>query len=386
MGESPVLAAERHMEVQKYDVSAQAKVWKLIYGFADTMILRCAVDLGIADIITQHGQPMTLQELVANLPNKLHPINPHHLYRIMRYLVHMKLFTKQVDDDGVLRYGLQPAAKFITRGWDRSMVPALLFITDKEFMSPWHYLKDALAAGGDTTTAFEKALGKNIWDFMGENPSKNQIFNEAMACDTRLLTSALIKDCKDMFQGMKSLVDVGGGTGTALRAIAKAFPHIKCTVFDLPHVIADSPDYPEVRRLEGDMFKSIPSADAILMKSSVPALSVFFAKTVKLRLTTPECILHDWADDECIKILQRCKETVPRDGGKVIIVDIVLGMDPAKPYSNMKLCMDLDMMLNTGGKERTEEEWKKIILGAGFKGYKIKQISAVQSVIEAYPY
>ncbi|XP_058093546.1 (RS)-norcoclaurine 6-O-methyltransferase-like [Magnolia sinica] len=348
------------MEVQKSDQSAQAKIWKFIYGFVDTLVLRSAIELGIADIINNHGEPITLSDLATQLP--VQPTNTNNLFRIMRYLVHVKLFTKEVDDDGTVRYGLQPAAKFILKGWDRSMVPAIIAITDKDFMSPWHYLKDGLAGG--RTTAFEKALGKGIWDYMAENPAQNQLFNEAMACDTRLLTSALIRDCKDMFNGMKSLIDIGGGTGTALRAIAKAFPHMKCTVFDLPHVIADSPNYPEVDRVEGDMFKSIPSADAILMK----------------------CILHDWADDECIKILKQCKEAVPRDGGKVIIVDIVLDMDPVHPYNNMRLCMDLDMMLNTGGKERTEEEWKKLILSAGFSGYKIKHISAVQSVIEAYPY
>ena len=58
-----------------------------------------------------------------------------------------------------------------------------------------------------------------------------------------------------MFDGSRSVVDVGGGNGTALRAIAQAFPHLKCTVYDVPHVIADSPNHPEVERIQGDMFK-----------------------------------------------------------------------------------------------------------------------------------
>lgn len=77
---------------------------------------------------------------------------------------------------------------------------------------------------------------------------------------------------------------------------------------------------------------------------------------------------------------------MPQEGGKVIIVDIVLDLNSDRFYSHMRMCMDLDMMLNTGGKERTEEEWKKLIFDAGFAGYKIKCISTVQSVIEAYPY
>lgn len=249
------------MEVQKGDQAAQAKIWKFIYGFSETLVLRCAVELGIADIIGKHGDSMSLAELASKIP--VNSVNVDHLYRVMRFLVHMKLFSaRQVK--GELRYELEPAAKVLVKGWDKCMVPSILSITDKEFMAPWHYIKESL--GEDSPTAFEKALGTNIWDYMSENPEKNQLFNEGMACDSRLLTSALIRDCKDMFHGIGSLVDVGGGTGTALRAIAGAFPYMKCTVYDLPHVIADSPEYPEVTRVPGDMFKSIPSADAIIMK------------------------------------------------------------------------------------------------------------------------
>lgn len=99
-----------------------------------------------------------------------------------------------------------------------------------------------------------------------------------------------------------------------------------------------------------------------------------------------QCILHDWGDEDCVKILKKCKEAVPEEGGKVIIVDIVLDPKSSHPLTHMRMCMDLDMLLMTGGKERTEEEWKNLIQSAGYRGYKIKHISAVQSVIEAFPY
>lgn len=251
------------MQVQEDEhQAAQAKIWEIVYGFSDTLVLRCAIQLGIADIIHKHGDPISLAELASRIPANCR--NVDHLYRIMRNLVHMKLFSTRTID-GQLSYELEPAAKFLVKGSDQSMVPALLAISDVDFMAPWHHIKEDL--GGEcATTAFEKALGSSIWDYMAGNPAKNQLFNEAMACDSRLLTSALISGCKEMFDGIGSVVDVGGGTGTALRAIAQAFPHLKCTVYDLPHVIADSPNYPEVQRIEGDMFQSIPSADAILMK------------------------------------------------------------------------------------------------------------------------
>nr|DAD24234.1 TPA_asm: hypothetical protein HUJ06_025697 [Nelumbo nucifera] len=274
----------------------------------------------------------------------------------MRYMVHMKIFTKETLG-GEERYGLSPHGKFLVKGWDKSMASAILAITDEDFFAPWHCLKDVLAGEG---TAFEKALGKSIWAYVADHPEKNKLFNEVMACDTSFITSVLIQDCKDVFQGIKSVVDVGGGTGTAMRDIAKAFPHLKCTIYDLPHVIADSPDYPEVDRIAGDMFKHIPSADAILLK----------------------WILHDWDDGECIEILKRCKESVPREGGKVIIVDIVLDPESKDPLTKARLRLDLDMMVYTGGKERSEAEWKKLLNAAGFPGYKILHVAAVQS----FPY
>nr|AKO60153.1 S-adenosyl-L-methionine:O-methyltransferase [Papaver somniferum] len=348
------------MEATKSDQANQANIWKLIYGFAESLVLKCAIQLEIADTIHNHGEPMSLSELASKLP--VQPVNSDRLYRVMRYLVHMKLFNKEKTSiNGEFKYSLAPPAKFLIKGWEKSMVASILAINDKDFLAPWHHLKDGLSGDCD---AFEKALGKSIWVYMSENPEKNQLFNEAMACDTRLVTSALVNDCQSVFKGINTLVDVGGGTGTAVKAISKAFPHIKCSIYDLPHVIADSPEIPNVVKIEGDMFKAIPSADAILMK----------------------CILHDWNDDECIQILKKCKEAVPQEGGKVIIVDVVLNMDLTHPYSKIRLTLDLDMMLNTGGKERTVEEWKKLIDAAGFASFKITEISAVQSVIEAFPY
>lgn len=87
-----------------------------------------------------------------------------------------------------------------------------------------------------------------------------------------------------------------------------------------------------------------------------------------------------------MKILKNCREAVPEEGGKVIIVDVVLDPKSSHPLIHTRMSMDLDMLVMTGGKERTEEEWKTLIQSAGYRGYKIKHISAAQSVIEAFPY
>jgi hypothetical protein len=103
----------------------------------------------------------------------------------------------------------------------------------------------------------------------------------------------------------------------------------------------------------------------------------------------PACqtTLCDWGDDECIKILKNCKQAIsPRDaGGKVIIMDVVVGYG----QSNMKrletqVMFDLVMMA-VNGVERDEQEWKEMFIEAGFKDYKIRPVAGVMSVIEVYP-
>ncbi|KAJ7964120.1 O-methyltransferase [Quillaja saponaria] len=157
----------------------------------------------------------------------------------------------------------------------------------------------------DNLTPFDTAYGMNFWDYAGHNPKFNRIFNDAMASDAGLTASVVIEKCKGVFKGLESLVDVGGGTGTMAKAIAKEFEHLDCTVFDLPHVVADLQSSPDnLKYVGGDMFQAIPPADATLLKS----------------------ILHDWSDEECVKILKKCKEAVASKGkeGKVIIVDMVI--------------------------------------------------------------
>ncbi|KAH7842458.1 hypothetical protein Vadar_005542 [Vaccinium darrowii] len=101
---------------------------------------------------------------------------------------------------------------------------------------------------------------------MGHEPRFSHSFNEGMASDARLVTSVVIKDCKGVFKGLNSLVDVGGGNGTLAKAIADAFPKLECTVLDLPHVVAGLQGSGNLKFVGGDMFQTIPSTDAVLLK------------------------------------------------------------------------------------------------------------------------
>nr|GMD22937.1 retrovirus-related Pol polyprotein from transposon TNT 1-94 [Ipomoea batatas] len=87
-----------------------------------------------------------------------------------------------------------------------------------------------------------------------------------MASDTLLLMSLMRKHCRGVFEGLDSLVDVGGGTGMAARAIADEFPDMKCTVLDLPHVVAGLEGTKNLTYVAGNMFEAIPPSHAVFLK------------------------------------------------------------------------------------------------------------------------
>lgn len=98
-------------------------------------------------------------------------------------------------------------------------------------------------------------------------------------------------------------------------------------------------------------------------------------------------VLHDWGHEDCVKILKNCKKSIPprEKGGKVIIIDIVIGAGPSHvKHRELQSMFDLYIMI-VDGIERDEQEWEKIFLEAGFSGYKIIPVLGFRSIIEVYP-
>jgi trans-resveratrol di-O-methyltransferase len=242
----------------------QCHLYKHILSYIDSMSLKCAIQLGIPDIIHNHGQPITLPELVSKL--HIHPKKSSCVHRLMRLLVHSGFFSKTIvheNQEEEEAYTLTPSSRLLIKDKVTSLSPFVQAVLDPVVVNPWQFLGDWFQ--GSELTPFEKAHGMGLWDYCNQSPEYNNIFNEGMASDSRLM-SLVVKDYKPIFEGLGSLVDVGGGTGTVAKIISEAFPHMKCTVFDLPHVVANLKDSQNLKYVGGDMFQSIPSADAILFK------------------------------------------------------------------------------------------------------------------------
>ena len=90
-----------------------------------------------------------------------------------------------------------------------------------------------------------------------------------MACDARVLVPAMIHGCPEVFDGLSRLVDVGGDNGITLKVLVKAFPWLRGINFDQPHVVYVAAVISGVENVRGDMFESVPMANAAFLKVSM---------------------------------------------------------------------------------------------------------------------
>ncbi|KAG0454580.1 hypothetical protein HPP92_023872 [Vanilla planifolia] len=286
----------------------------------------------------------------------------------MRLLSHEGLFASHVTPDGEETFDLTTVSRFLLSTSIHCSSPFVRFILDRHFVDSSQMLGDWFRSPDVAPSSFEITHGKIFWDLIVERPQLNLIFNSAMESDSTFVMDIVTHVAREAFRGIDSLVDVGGGTGLAASKLVEAFPNLRCIVFDLP--------------------QSSPKRRGLPRPSSLLAATCLSRSPAQ---TPPylKWILHDWTDEECIKILKRCKEAIPprEKGGKLIIIDMVAGMgvNDAQITKETQLLFDLHMMINTTGKERDEEEWHNLFVVAGFSDYKITHSIGLRSIIEVYP-
>ncbi|PIN00589.1 Hydroxyindole-O-methyltransferase [Handroanthus impetiginosus] len=197
------------------EAQARVAIWKYVYGFTELAVVKCAIELGVPDILENHGGPMTLTQLSSALG-----CSPSAPYRIMRFLTHHRIFEEVKTDE-------EPSIAYIQTAFSRlllknSMAPLVQLATSPVILDSWHGLSKLVLANGNS--AFEVAHGQDLWHYAATNPSHNKMF--------------------------KALV---------------AFPSIRGINFDLPRVISFAPHFEGVENVQGDFFQSVPNADAALL-------------------------------------------------------------------------------------------------------------------------
>ncbi|KAK7374620.1 hypothetical protein VNO80_08056 [Phaseolus coccineus] len=315
----------------------QVHLYKHLFAHTiDVMSLKWMVELGIPDIIHNHGQPITLPKLVSIL--QVSPTKVRGVQSLLRYLAHTGFFEivsvhEHMEEKEA--YALTAASQLLVKDSDLCLAPMVEGFVDPGLTGVWSNLKKWTYE--DDLTLFGVSVGSNLWEFLDKNPACDEAFNETLAADSKMMNMAL-RGCNWVFEGVESIVDVGGGTGITAKAICEAFPNMKCIVLERP----------------------------VLLK----------------------LVLHNWNDKDCRKILENCKEAVFDKGrrGKVIVVDAVMNTsEDEEELKELKLLMDVSMTCLINGKERKEEEWKKLFVEAGFQSYKISPFTGYLSLIEIYP-
>jgi hypothetical protein len=229
-----------------------------------------------------------------------------------------------------------PMSDLLKSGVMRCM--PLMFHSDWNDIAWLHFI-DSIKT---SNTAFETAYGKQITDWLRENPQATQIFNEANAAKA-VGTHRAIINVYD-FSEFDTITDIGGGNGALMLELLSAYPEMKGIIIDLPNVIKATKDliakreYEDRCQLEACNF----FADQITAKSDVFLLSN---------------ILHDWPDDKCKMILENCRKAMKPES-KLLIIEMII---PPGNQPSMAKLLDLEMLVMTGGKERTEEEFRSLI-------------------------
>ncbi len=330
------------------DLPPPAQLMNFIIGKWVSKPIYVAAELGIADLLADG--PRSIEELAR--ASKSHAPS---LYRMMRGLASVGIF-RETDSR---QFELTPMAEFLKTGAMRSI--ALMFNSDWNDKA-WGLFLDSVKTGD---TAFEKAHGMSVSDWLEENPRAEEVFSNANAFKAANSHRAII-DVYD-FSDISTLTDIGGGKGTLLAEILDVNPQLKGTVAETPSVAKKAKEEIQARGFEDrcqvvecDFFKEVSSgSDAYLMSH----------------------ILHDWSDEKCRLILKNCYRAMKSES-KLLIVEMLvpLGNDP-----HISKLLDLEMLVITGGLERTEAEFKALLESSGFKILRVIPTKDSICIIEAVP-
>jgi hypothetical protein len=306
--------------------------------------------LGVADLLD--SGPQSAEELAPKVGAQ-----PGPLYRLMRATASVGVLAEGPDgkfSQTPMSEALRGSGPVSLRGW-------AMMQSQEWHMRGWEHLEYCVRTGKQAT---EKIYGKAPFELFEEMPGAAAIFNEAMTDLSRLDSPAVVEAYS--FEGIRSIVDVGGGHGLLLVTILQANPGLKGTLYEISAVIEGARSgllaqvMDRCTLVAGDMFSSVPpGADAYIMKH----------------------IIHDWSDDLSLKILKSCRSGV-NAGGKLLVVDNVI--QPGNGFDAGKF-LDLEMLIFPGGHERSEAQFRDLFAAAGWRLNDIVPTQSGACVVEGMP-
>jgi hypothetical protein len=333
----------------------QAVLYQLATAHYVSHALRVVTKLGVAE---------ELEDGPRHVDHLAHATGTHapSLARVLRLLVNAGVFAEPAAGE----FALTPLGECLrpdAPGSARAMV--MLFSGDR-LQESWRDLEYCVRTGNPV---YRKRGLDDPFNDPRRTPEETANFDAAMADFTRLAAMAVAAVYD--FAPLRTLIDVGGGNGALLIGILSVHPHLRGTVFDQPSAATRATEQIAARGLAerckaigGDFFKEVPSGgDAYLLKH----------------------VIHDWDDERAVAILKNCHRAMGK-GGKLLMVE---GVYPPRidqsVASRGAVANDVNMLVNTGGRQRSEAEFRALYRAAGFELTRIVPTPAGICVIEGVP-
>lgn len=319
---------------------------QMVVGNQVQQAIYVAVKLGIADALD--GEPVAVDDL-AQVTNA----DPDALFRLMRALAGFGIFAPE----GERQFSLTPLGALLRRDHPQSVHSFALWSGGVSYQA-FGGLEESVRTGGP---AFERIFGMEFFDYLSSHPESGTVFDEMMSRHTAPIAPGI---AEYGLAGVETVVDVGGGRGDLIAALLAEHPDLHGIVFEQPRLctstagrLRDAGVADRCEVVSGDIFESVPSADAYVLKS----------------------VVHGLGDDEAARVLENCRRAM-RPGGVVLLVEMLMpaGNDPGPAR-----LMDLLMLVGCHGRERTEAEFSELLSSAGFTLTAITPTKHAYVVIEA---
>jgi hypothetical protein len=323
------------------------RMMQMLTGFFVTQIAGAVATYSIADHLAKG--PATAEQI-----STIEGIDPSSTYRLLRACASLGLVTS----DG-LKFSATPLLGTLRANAPGSLHSLAIAWSAPGHWLPWGRFLDSVRTGESRTVP---ALGAKIWDYYAQNPEEGATFTHAM----HGFTSGIAEEVARVVDAStaKLAVDIGGASGTLVHSLLVANSQLHGIVLDLPDVVPSATAAAAAlglaersRALAGDFFTAVPEADIYLLKH----------------------VLHDWNDEEAVRILRRCRQAMRR-GGRVIVIEMLL---EATGEPGIAPLMDLNMMVMLTGRERTLAEFSGLLKDAGLRFSKSTPIRPPIAGIEA---
>jgi DNA-binding Lrp family transcriptional regulator len=337
------------LKIHRSTFPANVVMYERLTSFWVLAAIRVAAELDIAGILEKG--PLTIEKLAENTGS-----DPDALFRMMRALVSEGIF--KLNRKGLYKNTFQSKVLAEGKGSLRQTMMQHLGTLN------WTVFNDLSYCIRTGKSAFSKVYGLKIYDYLAEHKLESELFDRSMTNLSEISIEPILNAFD--FSNYPLIADIGGGEGLLLSSILYKTKHSKGILFDLPEGLANSKAILEkygvtgrVEVVEGSFFTAAPAgADAYILKN----------------------ILHNWSQEDSVRILTNIRKNMPPHA-KILILEMILGEDSLPFFGKL---IDLQMMVfMEAGKERTLKEFDELLHQSGLKLNKVIPTIAPISIIEA---